>query len=339
MRKLTINASTEYCVTINDDLSLVKDAIAAFDSEKVAVITDDNVFALYPNVLDGFFVGKKVRTIIVENGENSKSAENFIMILNTLAELGFTRKDAVVAFGGGVVGDLAAFCASTYMRGIKLFSVPTTLLAAVDSSVGGKTAINLDKGKNLCGTFYQPSAVYVCTGFLKTLPEKQVLCGYGEIIKYAFLSDSIKRSDIISADTEELIYKCLKIKKRIVEKDERESGERKLLNLGHTFGHAIERLCGFSLSHGECVVKGLAIILGVSAKYYGFTKKEYDRAYEIISCKGHDLSVKYSAEELLEAVKSDKKSDGSGVDAVLIDKNTSARIVRLSFAELMDLLQ
>ena len=339
MKILKVNASKKYDIIIDDSLNALEKSIALLKGEKVAIVTDDNVDRLYGGVLDRFIKDKTVVKIVVKSGEASKNAENFLHILNTLASKNFTRKDGIIAFGGGVVGDLAAFCASTYMRGISLLAIPTTLLSMVDSSVGGKTAINLDRGKNLCGTFYQPDGVYICTDFLKTLPERELMSGYGEVIKYAFLSKEITISDINGGDTDELIYKCLKIKADIVERDERESGDRKLLNLGHTVGHAIERLSKFTLSHGECVVKGLYAILKVSERYYGLDKETFDRAFALISSKGHDLSCPYSAKDIITEIKVDKKSVADSVDAVLIGCDLSAKIVKIPFDELEELLK
>ena len=339
MTELTVKTSSrEYPVFVSDSLSSLGKALGVMKGEKVAIVTDENVSALYP-LVEGFFGEKSVYKFVIEAGENSKSPENFIKIQNFLAENGFTRSDSVVAFGGGVVGDLAAFCASTYMRGITLVAIPTTILSAVDSSVGGKTAINLDRGKNLCGSFYQPSAVYICTEFFKTLPEREIACGLGEVIKYAFLSDTVTIEDVKGETSVNLIEKCLKIKADIVGRDENERGDRKLLNLGHTVGHAIERLSGFGISHGECVVKGLFAILNISKRYFGLSDNAYERALEVISCRGHDLDIGFSAEEIYGQILSDKKSDGSGVDLVLICEDLSAKIVRVSYIELKELLK
>ena len=225
------------------------------------------------------------------------------------------------------------------MRGIGLYAFPTSLLAMTDSSLGGKTAINLKRGKNLCGTFYQPKGVYVCTAFLDTLPQREMLCGYGEIIKYAFLSDRITLEDIKGDITEKLIADCLKIKAEIVEADEKENGKRKLLNLGHTVGHAIERLSGFTLSHGECVIKGLYAALKMSEKHFGLDKKTVDAALEIISARGHNLKVGFSADEIISAAISDKKSFAEGFDVVLINQELKGEIVRLSGEELGALIK
>ncbi|MBO7368874.1 MAG: 3-dehydroquinate synthase [Clostridia bacterium] len=339
MLQTCVRASKNYPIIISDDLSAFSDLLKYLKGDKVAIVTDDIVGDLYGAALDDFLKEKSVYKFVIRHGEQSKNAENYIKILNGLAKNGFTRSDSVIALGGGVVGDLAAFIASTYMRGINLVQVPTTILSAVDSSVGGKTAINLDEGKNLCGTFYQPNAVYIDINFLSTLPEREIFCGYGEIIKYAFLSKNITEADLTGKISEDLVYKCLKIKADIVEADEKEGGARKLLNLGHTVGHAIERLSDFSLSHGECVVKGIFAVLGASKKYYGFSNEIYDSALKIISARGHDLSNPFTVDEIMEQIRCDKKSGSDFVDAVLIDSDLSAKVERISFEKFRELLE
>lgn len=338
MLSFFVNASKSYPITIGSGKEVFAKLNDYLRGEKVALITDDSVDRIYGGFFDGLFEQKSVYKFVIPHGEGSKNAENYIKILNWLAKNDFTRSDAVVAFGGGVVGDLAAFVASTYMRGIGLIAVPTTILSAVDSSVGGKTAVNLDEGKNLCGTFYQPDAVFIDVDFFSSLDSEQISCGYGEIIKYAFLSNSVTTDDIKGPIGEELVYKCLKIKAEIVEADERETGARKLLNLGHTIGHAIEKLSGFSISHGDCVAKGLFAILNVSKKYYSLSDGAYRRALEIISLRGHDLSDPFPAKAILEQIRLDKKSGGNYVDAVLICEDLSAKTERISFDKLKELI-
>lgn len=305
---------------------------------KAAIITDSHVAPLYGDCLDPYLVGREVVKIVIEAGEAHKSPREYLMILNELAARGFTRNDTVIALGGGVVGDLAGFVASTYMRGVRFINVPTSLLAMVDSAIGGKTAINIDYGKNLCGTFYQPVQVLENTDFLATLPPREMLCGWGEIIKYAFLSPTVTLADLEGDVTPSLIAKCVQIKVDVVSRDERESGARRLLNLGHTVGHAIERLSDFTLSHGECVVKGLAAILEVSRRYYDMPSEAYRKAREIISVKGHDLTNPYPREAILAEITRDKKSDDEGISLVLIDPNLTANVVHLSYREVEHLL-
>lgn len=330
MLTLNVNASKNYDVFISDD-SREKNLAPFLRGEKVAVITDENVNSLYG---DEFIASlprdKKIVRYVIKAGEDSKNADHYFSVLNRLAEEGFGRKDSVITLGGGVVGDLGAFVASTYMRGIGLVAVPTSLLAMVDSSVGGKTAINLSRGKNLCGTFYQPDAVFIDLSYLNTLPRREFQSGMGEIVKYSFLARDDENIDTSGNINAELIYNCLKIKARIVSADEREGGERKLLNLGHTVGHAIERLTEFSLPHGVCVAKGIKYALDVSRGVFG---GDYTRFYERLTDAGFEIEERYDVKKLLGIMASDKKATGEEVDFVLIDQTGKPRIKRLSFVE------
>ena len=324
MKELEIRTDKRYSVIITDT---EKEGYSAFGEkvfplikgENVAVITDDRVNALYPDLAERLLSGKTVFRYVIKHGERSKNAANYFRIIKALAENRFTREDTVITFGGGVVGDLGAFIASTYMRGITLIAMPTTLLSAVDSSVGGKTAIDLPAGKNLCGTFYQPNAVFCDTATLKTLPEREIKNGLGEVVKYAILSETVNKTDIENCrrgDYAETIYKCLKIKKEIVEEDEKEGGKRALLNLGHTFGHAIESLSGYRIPHGACVAKGLAFSLALSAETFDLSAEEIAQALSVIKSAGIDLKCPYYKEQLCDRILSDKKRKGDRVDFI-----------------------
>ena len=339
MFELTVSASKTYKITIASDFSLFSERVLPFiKGEKVAIVTDDTVDKLHGGVLGEFLQGKKVIKIVLRHGERSKNAKNYLRIINVLAESAFTREDTVVAFGGGVIGDIAGFAASTYMRGITLIAVPTTLLAFVDSSVGGKTAIDLAAGKNLCGTFYQPSAVYINTAFLSLLPRKEIKNGLGEVIKYAFLSDTVCKKDIKILD-ENLIYKCLKIKRDIVEKDERESNERALLNLGHTVGHAIEKLSGYKLPHGACVAKGIAAAIVVSEKLFSLDSATVNKMNALLKIGKHDLNNPYSAEEISAQITADKKRQGDSVKFVALKDIGKPEIVKITVSDLQKILK
>lgn len=337
MEKLTVNASKNYVVTVTNGFDDFSASVKPFlRGEKVAIITDGNVNALYKDVLNGLLKDYKVFKYVIRAGEKSKNAKEYFKLVNKLANDGFTRNDAVIAFGGGVVGDLAAFVASTFMRGITLIAVPTTLLSMVDSSVGGKTGIDLPSGKNLCGTFYQPSAVYINANFIKTLPDREVKCGYGEILKYRYLglnNDVAEGDDILK-----LITECLKIKAEIVEKDEKESGLRKLLNLGHTFGHAIEKAEKYKLSHGECVAKGILFALKTSENYFGINGlcKEFFKAAEKV---GVDVNCLLPLNDLVKIMQSDKKRNGDTIDFVLVDEKRIAKIVPIKISEIKGYLK
>ena len=340
MLKLKVNASRGYDILFSRfDGIYPGDLLKSYGFKKIAVITDSNVDELYGERLNGFLDGSGFFKYVIDAGEKSKNGENYLKIINWLAENGFQRHDAVIAFGGGVVGDLAGFVASTYMRGIRLISVPTTLLSMVDSSVGGKTAIDLPSGKNLCGTFYQPSAVLINTEFLNTLPEKEVSNGYGEIIKYALLDKRISAKMLAENVDENLIYHSLEIKRDIVEEDEFENGKRALLNLGHTVGHAIEKLSDYTLPHGECVVKGLKAALDVSANLFDLSKDVYENILKIIKSRGHDLSLVYSPEDIAGCIFSDKKSDGDEIRFVALKNVAETEIVSIKINLLKSLLK
>jgi 3-dehydroquinate synthase len=338
MADVDVRTGYPYSVSVEDGFDCFHQIRAIAYGSKAAIITDSNVVPLYGDSLDAFLPGREVLKIVISAGEAHKSPVEYIDILNRLAAAHFTRNDTVIALGGGVVGDLAGFVASTYMRGIRLIAVPTSLLAMVDSSVGGKTAINLQYGKNLCGTFYQPLKVFINTQFLSTLPEREWQCGWGEIIKYAFLSDTVTLADLEGGVSADLIARCVRIKADIVAADEREQGVRKLLNLGHTVGHAIERLSDFALSHGECVIKGLASVLEMSRRYYSLSDAAYRKAHSMIAAKGHDLTNPFTREEIMAQLLSDKKSNATGTSMVLIDGDLKGKIVYLPYDDIRNLL-
>ena len=338
MYKLEVNASKHYQITISNNLDgFASEVNSTVTGNKVAIVTDSNVASLYPHAIDGYLQDKTVYNYVIPAGESSKCKEVYFDLLERLSYDGFNRTDTVIAFGGGVVGDLAGFVASTYMRGINFIQVPTTILAAVDSSVGGKTAINLDSGKNLVGAFYQPSAVYINTGFFSTLPEREIMSGMGEVVKYAFLSKSVTAEMIKKGATEQLVYECLKIKSSIVERDEKESGERALLNLGHTVGHAIESLSHYAYSHGECVAKGIAYSLLVSKRLYGIDDEKYGAMQNLLASCGHDLTCPYSA-ELIAQIAHDKKSNGKTIKFVAVKDIGEPELVVIDYDKLKEYL-
>ncbi len=336
--EVIVKASKNYSVVIKDDISLFNSYVKDIKGDKVAIICDSNVDALYGGILDKALSHKKVFEYVFKAGEESKNANTYIEILNFLAKNNFKRKDTIIALGGGVTGDLAGFVAGTYMRGINLIMVPTTLLSMVDSSVGGKTAINLDSGKNLAGVFYQPSLVYICLDFLKTLPKREVLSGMGEVIKYAFIGDSISKEDIKNQITKELIYKCVSIKANIVEKDEKESGERKLLNLGHTIGHAIEKASGYFISHGECVILGMKKVIEISQKLNVLTEENANKALEFLHLSGSKLSISFDKNQLINYLQNDKKGQGDKVDFIVINNNLKSEIKSVELNKIYELL-
>lgn len=291
---------------------------------QLAIITDENVDKLYTKTLENSLKSEGFQThvFVIEPGEKSKSGEVYLSILEFLGDIHLTRTDGVVALGGGVVGDLAGFAAATYLRGIKVIQVPTTLLAAVDSSVGGKTAINLTAGKNLAGAFHQPALVWFSIETLDTLPRKVWRDGMAEVIKYAVLKDRnlfkilMDKGNVIS-QLDQIVERCVVIKKEYVEKDELDTGVRQHLNLGHTIGHAIEKLSDYSISHGEAVAKGMSYI-GQLAERQGWTEEKCAADIDsMLRRYGFDLSIDYEMEAIYDILKSDKKRKGDFIDLVI----------------------
>ncbi len=331
MKRITVPASKEYEVVIESDFNNLKSEIEkVYSGEKIAVITDSNTSSLFYKTVENRLIGYRLYEITVPYGEKSKNAENYIKILSRLAELEFTRKDCVLSLGGGVVGDLSGFVASTYMRGITYIQCPTTLLACVDSSVGGKTAIDLPQGKNLVGTFYQPSLVYINTSALDSLPKCEIDCGMGEIVKYAFISKEITASDINCGASEDLIKKCVGIKADVVGKDEFDKGVRAILNLGHTIGHAIENLSGYTLSHGLCVAKGIGVIIDLSADFYHLSEEKVNEMKSLLGAMNFDLSIPFTKGEIGKKLFLDKKAERDGINFVLIKDIGDVRVEKLS---------
>ena len=335
MITLTVNASKKYDILISDGLSdFPKDVYAG---KKVCIVSDDTVAALYLDEVKKLFP-KNTVSFVFPHGECSKNSHTYLKILDFLAENGFHRGDAVVALGGGVTGDLAGFAASTYMRGIGFYQIPTSLLAMIDSSVGGKTAIDLPSGKNLVGTFYQPDGVYINVDFLKTLPKEEVANGLGELVKYAFLSNTITETDVHIGITPDLIARALAIKAQIVEEDEREGGKRALLNLGHTVGHAIESLSGYTIPHGLCVYKGLGAAITVSKKYYGLSDEKEAELRALLAAADEDGTIPYKKDEIIKKIALDKKASDGAVKYVLIKDIGDCRVEKIPLDRLGELL-
>ena len=278
----------------------------------------------------------KVFQIILQHGEQAKSVQNFQKILNFLADNNFDRTDLIVAVGGGVVGDISGFVASSYLRGIQFIQIPTTLLAQVDSSVGGKTAINILSGKNLVGAFYNPKGVIIDTNVLHSLPNRQLKAGLAEVIKYAFIQNKALFSllkkypkKVLSKDhkiIEEIIFLSLQTKARIVTKDEKENGIRAILNFGHTFGHAIEAHGKYKkILHGEAVAKGMRIASKISYLENLISEKEYEEVIALLQKYEFDLSVdQYKYRELKPYIFRDKKIKAGKLNLILLNKLSNA---------------
>lgn len=318
---------------------IAKDIQTQLSVKKWLIITDENVANLYlEQFIESLWSDKlNLHNYIIVPGEGSKSLKKAEEIIDFLSEHSFTRKDGIIALGGGVVGDLAGFVASIYLRGIPWVQVPTTLLAQVDSSVGGKVAVNTSYGKNLIGSFYQPKRVYVEMSFLKTLDLQALKSGLGEVIKYACIYDYklfelLEQSDLKNMDWSKIVYGCINIKKHFVEQDEREEGLRKHLNFGHTLGHALEKYHDYKcISHGEGVVKGMIFASWLSKDLGLLASDSYQRICNLI--KKYDYSLNnydYILEKLYPMILKDKKSQGDGIDFVLLKKIGQSLIFNLS---------
>ena len=336
MKKILVKASKTYQITVDSGLQNFKtEILPVIKGDKVAIITDTNVEPLYYDSIKKLLEGKTVYKFTIPAGEKSKNAQTYIGLVNELAKAGLSRKSTIIGLGGGVVGDLAAFIASTYMRGVDYVAIPTTLLSMVDSSVGGKTGIDLDAGKNLLGTFFQPDAVYIDVSFLSTLPKREVTSGLGEIMKYAFIDNRITPKDLENIDYESLIVKSLEIKRDIVERDEKESGDRMLLNFGHTVGHAIEKLYNYELSHGECVIKGMYYAIKSSYRLGFMSENDYDEALKFLKRSGVLEGCEFTPEQILSVMKSDKKADGREVNFVFTSGFSKAFIKKVSLESIL----
>lgn len=317
MNTVTVKASKTYDILIGSGImrkagSLIREAVPK--AGRAVIVSDDNVYPLY-----GERIGERLKnsgfevfTCVFPHGEASKNLENYGKLLNDMCTAHFTRNDLAVALGGGVIGDLAGFAAATYQRGIRFIQMPSSLLAAVDSSVGGKTAVDLPSGKNQAGCFYQPDLVICDTDMLSTLPEEEYRNGCAEIIKYAVIDNEGLFGKIsgtpVDRQYEEVITHCVTIKKRLVEADEHDTGMRMLLNLGHTAGHAVETCSSYSIPHGQAVAMGMAaIVRGSEAK--GICESSLRKVIiDLISAYGLPTELPFPADELSKAAMTDKKN-------------------------------
>ena len=306
---------------------------------KTAIITDDVVMPLYSDSIIGELSGCGFETCVyvLPHGEASKNGREYLKILEFLAESGLDRRDTVVALGGGVVGDIAGFAAATYLRGIDCVQIPTTLLSMTDSSVGGKTAIDLKAGKNLAGAFKQPKFVAIDTDFLETLPEAEIKNGLGELIKYAVIDGGeilTMLEDGFGKNVQKIVEAAVGIKRRVVEADEKESGLRRILNFGHTPAHAAEKLSGFTLPHGVAVAAGVNLMLRASVRKADCPARDAQRIEKLCVKYGLPVAFEYTAKRLAEASAGDKKTEGEFINLVLADKIGSVFSIKVPKTEL-----
>ena len=325
MKSIKVTASKEYSVLIGAGLldRLGEQTAAVCKVGTAAIISDSTVWPLYgEKALSSLeAAGFRVVHFVFPAGEASKNGNTYLSILNFLAGNHITRSDCVIALGGGVVGDMAGFCAATFLRGIAYIQVPTTLLAAVDSSVGGKTAIDLEAGKNLAGAFCQPRLVLCDTDTLSTLPEDIFRDGCAEVIKYGVLYDPALFEALeqtgMAFDREAVIARCVELKRDVVALDEFDTGPRMMLNLGHTIGHAVEARSNFTLSHGKAVAIGMAMVSRAAAVRGICSNVTRDRIENILRIFALPRICSNTSSELFETALSDKKRAGGTVNLIV----------------------
>ena len=315
------------------------------NNRKRLFVLSEKVYKLYKKALNL----QHEALLVLKDGEKEKNINNYLKILEAATALGLTRSDVIIAIGGGVIGDITGFAASTYMRGIDYIQIPTTLLSMVDSSVGGKTAIDMFNTKNIIGSFYQPKKVFININFLKTLDKRQYLSGIGEVLKYAFIEDNCgyKHSlfffEYLTLCCEKLLEQepmtlmrvieyCLNLKIAVVNQDEKESGLRKILNFGHTYGHAIESLGKYKkYLHGEAVIQGMFFIFNYAYSKGLITYSYYRLSIDLLTKYGFkSISAKYKIDDIIDTMKKDKKAQTNKISFIIPTEKRKVEEIKLS---------
>lgn len=351
MVSVSVKASVKYDVIIGKGLIEKSGRLAAevLKAETVALICDDNVDRIYgEKTADSLKrAGFKVRKFVFPHGETSKCADTLNRIYGFLAENHFTRSDAIAALGGGVTGDMAGYAAATYLRGMDFIQIPTSLLAQVDSSVGGKTAIDIPEGKNLVGAFHQPRLVICDTETLETLSEEYLADGMGEVVKYGMIK-SRELFDILNGRnignileiSEDIVSRCVSIKRDVVEADEFDKGERMLLNFGHTLGHSIEQYYNYTgISHGRAVAKGMELITELAEKRGMCRKGLSAELGECLEKYGLKISIEPETSSLAGACLNDKKRDGGNINVIICEDAGSSSAVKMTVEDFLDFVR
>ncbi|MCP5061937.1 MAG: 3-dehydroquinate synthase [Ignavibacteriae bacterium] len=300
-------------------------------TNNLLLVIDKNVHRYYSQIIDGTFSRIKHKRIVLTSTEKNKNFETLNKIHSLLIKNNFGRDAIIIAIGGGIIGDVTGFAAATFMRGIKYVQVPTTLLASVDSSVGGKTGINFNSTKNIIGSFHQPELVVIDTEFFKTLPEEELLCGIGEIIKYCFLTDEqffnyVKKNIqnlllLKPSSIQHVITKSIKFKGNVVSADEKESGIRKILNLGHTFAHAFEVEQNHKLKHGQAVIVGITCSLYLSKELGIVSEDDFRKYLDFLLLFADKIKLrKVNITRIYNIMKKDKKNRSNEIRFVLANK-------------------
>ena len=342
MKTISVTASKSYNVLIGRGLlnDIGEQIRAVHKACKATIISDSNVWPIY-----GQFVEKQMKEsgfevihYVFEAGEFSKNGNTYLDILNFLATEQLTRSDLLIALGGGVTGDMTGFVAATYLRGISFVQVPTTLLAMVDSSVGGKTAIDLPAGKNLAGAFYQPDLVLCDIDTLKTLPDHIFRDGCAEVIKYGILYDpdlfEHLQNNGLSFEQEYVVSRCVALKRDVVAEDEYDRGSRQKLNLGHTLGHGIEACSNYCISHGEAVAAGIGIISKAAVAQNILSAEVFKKIAFVLDRFGLPKNTNYNADQLYAFALSDKKRAGNTVNLIVPSEIGNCQILPIPTADL-----
>lgn len=310
-----------------------------FKGKKVFILTDENVNRYYGDLISKELIasGYEIKLLALEPGEQTKDFSTLPKVYDELLDFGLTRSDLIITLGGGVIGDLAGFVASTYLRGVEFVQIPTSLLAQVDSSVGGKVAVDLKRGKNLVGSFYHPKVVLIDPKVLETLDERFFIDGMAEVIKYGCIKDKqlferLKnfkdKKDLIN-NIDEIIHKCCYIKKEVVERDEKDTGERMLLNFGHTLGHAIEQYYNYAkYSHGEGVAIGMYQITKISEAAGLTSIGTADLIKEILIKYNLPYNMDVKMEDIIDAIKLDKKNLGANLNIIILKELGQSEIYK-----------
>lgn len=352
--RIHVRASRQYDVVIGSGLlgrcgSLVKEAVPK--ASKLLIVSETNVAPIYLDKVKASLeeAGFTVSELIFEAGEQSKNINTISQMWGVMAKAGFTRTDAVVALGGGVTGDMAGFAAATFLRGIEVVQIPTSLLAQVDASVGGKTGIDLPEGKNQVGAFHQPSMVIEDTDCLKTLSAAKFTEGLGEVIKYAFIMDKdlyhklegYSNKTGLAGDTAtltDIVRACVADKVDVIENDEFDTGRRQILNFGHTVGHVIERDSNFTLDHGVCVAKGMGIMIRACFASGLMSEDAYNRMISLIEAYGLPSDDEITPEAAVSGAMNDKKKRGNTISLILVNRIGEAEIVPHTPESFLELL-
>ena len=345
--KVQISDNKEYLIDISDSsfARLNQEIFEYTRGQKRLVVMSKKVYNLYSEDLN--FEDEEI--YIFPDGEKEKNYKNYLKIIQRAADLGLTRGDVIIAVGGGVVGDIAGFAASTYMRGIDFIQIPTTLLSAVDSSVGGKTAIDLADAKNIIGTFYQPKKVFININFMYTLDKKQYMSGLGEVIKYAFIEDSCNYKvplflfEFLTLSFEKIMERepltlirmieyCLNLKIAVVDQDEKENGLRKILNFGHTLGHALETITKYKkYTHGEAVIYGIYFIIKLAYEKEYINYSYYKLSLNLLEKYGFEpLEESYPTDKLISIMKKDKKATSDKITFIIPYDKKKVKEIKLT---------